>query len=214
MNHKITIIALVIMGYVIGSIPFAIIVSRLKGIDIRKVGSKNPGAANVFREVGKPYGIIVWAFDTAKGAFAMLIAHRIFHLHLFLVTLVGVAAVVGHCWSMFMRFKGGKGVATSGGVFLYLLPKAFPFLIIAYFLVQKKPRSIPVVVSGFAIPLGLIFLIYHRDWRWLLPALAIFLTVGVIANISAIQEMREKRKIAKNITEKGENNENMGEENL
>lgn len=187
------------MGYLIGSIPFAVIISRMKGVDIRKVGSKNPGAANVLREVGKPYGIIVWILDTAKGALVMFISHRLFHSHLFFVALVGIAAVVGHCWPIFLKFRGGKGVSTSGGVFLYLLPWAFPIVIVAYFLIQRKPRSITVVVSGFVISLALIFLIYHREWRWLAPALAIFLAVSGIANISAIKEMREARKKEKEL---------------
>ena len=187
------------MGYLIGSIPFAVIISRMKGVDIRKVGSKNPGAANVLREVGKPYGIIVWILDTAKGALVMFISHRLFHSHLFFVALVGIAAVVGHCWPIFLKFRGGKGVSTSGGVFLYLLPWAFPIVIVAYFIIQRKPRSITVVVSGFVISLALIFLIYHREWRWLAPALAIFLAVSAIANISAIKEMREARKKEKEL---------------
>ena len=185
------------MGYLIGSISFAVIISRMKGVDIRKVGSKNPGAANVLREVGKPYGIIVWILDTAKGALAMFISHRLFHSHLFFVALVGIAVVLGHCWPIFLKFRGGKGVSTSGGVFLYLLPWAFPIVIVAYFLIQRKPRSITVVLSGFVISLALIFLIYHREWRWLAPALIIFLIVSGIANMSAIKEMREARKKVK-----------------
>ena len=199
---KLLIISLIIMGYAIGSIPFASIIARIKGVDIRKVGTKNPGAANVFRQVGKPFGIIVWICDTAKGALAMLIAHRLFHVHLFFVAIVGIAAVIGHCWPIFLKFRGGKGVSTSGGVFLYLLPWAFPIVIVAYFLIQRKPRSIAVVVSGFVISLTLIFLIYHREWRWLAPALAIFLVVSAIANISAIKEMREARRKVKLIEER------------
>ena len=129
--NTVKIILLITMGYWFGAIPFALIIAKLKRVDIRKVGTKNPGAANVFRQVGKPYGILVWVLDTAKGAAAMAIADKIFHIHLFYVTLVGIAAVAGHCWSVFLRFRGGKGVATSGGVFLYLLPWAFPIVIVA-----------------------------------------------------------------------------------
>ncbi len=182
------------MGYIIGSIPFAVLISKMKGINIRSVGSKNPGAANVMREVGKPYGLVVWILDTAKGALAMFISHKLFHSHLFFVALVGIAAVVGHCWPVFMRFKGGKGVSTSGGVFLYLLPWAFPIVIITYFLIQRRPRSILVVTSGFTISLILILVIYRSEWRWLAPALAIFLIISGFANISAMKEMRDRRR--------------------
>ncbi len=187
---KLLIIFLLIAGYLVGSIPFAAIISRMKGVDIRNVGSKNPGAANVFRAVGKPYGIIVWILDMCKSLVVMFISDRIFHVQLFIIFLVGIAAVAGHCWSIFMRFRGGKGVATSGGVFLYLLPWAFPIVLIAYFLIQKKARSIPVVVSGFFISLSLIFLIYRYEWKWLAPGMAIFLVLAGIANMEAIKEMR------------------------
>jgi glycerol-3-phosphate acyltransferase PlsY len=192
--NNLLIILQIIMGYIIGSIPFAVLISKMKGINIRSVGSKNPGAANVMREVGKPYGLVVWILDTAKGALAMFISHKLFHSHLFFVALVGIAAVVGHCWPVFMRFKGGKGVATSGGVFLYLLPWAFPIVIVAYFLIQRKPRSILVVTSGFAVSLVLIFIIYRSEWRWLALVLAIFLIISGFANISAMKEMRDRRR--------------------
>jgi glycerol-3-phosphate acyltransferase PlsY len=190
------IVLLVVMGYFFGAMPFALIIAKLKRVDIRKVGTGNPGAANVFRQVGKPYGILVWLLDTAKGACAMAVADKLFHVHLFYVALVGIAAVAGHCWSVFLRFRGGKGVATSGGVFLYLLPWAFPIVISAYFLIQRRPRSILVVTSGFAVSLALIFLIYREHWRWLAPALAIFLLVSGIANLQAIREMKMKRNMA------------------
>ncbi len=182
-----------VMGYLFGAIPFALIIAKLKHVDIRKVGTRNPGAANVFRQVGKPYGILVWLLDTAKGACAMLIADKICDVHHFFVALVGIAAVAGHCWSPFLRFKGGKGVATSGGVFLYLLPWAFPIVIAAYFLIQRRPRSVLVVTSGFVISLAIIFLIYREHWRWLAPALALFLIVSGIANLQAIREMKMRR---------------------
>lgn len=194
--NVVKIVLLIIMGYFFGAIPFALIVAKLKRVDIRKVGTKNPGAANVFRQIGKPYGILVWLLDTAKGACAMAVADKIFHVHFFYVALVGIAAVAGHCWSMFLGFKGGKGVATSGGVFLYLLPWAFPIVIATYFLIQRRPRSVLVVTSGFVVSLILILVVYWRHWRWLAPALAIFLVVSGIANIQAIREMRNKRRKA------------------
>jgi len=183
------------MGYILGALPFAVIVSKLKGIDIMKVGTCNPGAANVFREVGKVPGIFTWLGDTLKGVLAMLIAHRLMHLHLFFVALVGIAAVVGHCWSIFIGFKGGKGVATSGAVFFYLVPKFFPIGVVAYFLTQKiAPRSATFVIATFAICFGLILFMYREIWQWLLPALLIFLLVGILANLDTIREIKERRR--------------------
>ncbi|NOZ64090.1 MAG: glycerol-3-phosphate acyltransferase [Caldiserica bacterium] len=107
-----------LLGYLFGSLPFAVIVSWLKGINIREVGTKNPGAANVYREVGKPYGILVWILDTLKGVVPMIIANTVFHLPFLIVAASGSLAIAGHCWSIFLGFKGGKGVATMGGVTL------------------------------------------------------------------------------------------------
>ena len=193
------IVLVLFLGYLFGSIPFAIVVSRLKGVDIRKVGSGNPGAANVFREVGKVYGIMVWILDMVKGMVPMWIAKDVFHLHPFIVGITGVAAVAGHCWSLFLRFKGGKGVATSGGVFLFLFPWFFPIALVTYFAIQKAPRNPVVVVSGFIFALGLALLIYRRVIHWALPFFIIFLIVGMIANREALKEMRHEAQGKKDI---------------
>jgi len=127
-----TIIAVAI-GYVLGSIPFAYIAGRLrKGVDIRQVGGGNVGSLNVIREIGVAVGFAVVAADIAKGLLAVYIA-RWFGLSLIWVCVDGFAAVVGHNWPIFLRFKGGKGLATTMGVFLALVPREFgiSFAIIA-----------------------------------------------------------------------------------
>ncbi|MEA1912901.1 MAG: glycerol-3-phosphate acyltransferase [candidate division WOR-3 bacterium] len=183
-------------GYFFGSIPFAIIISRLRGVDIRKAGTGNPGAANVLREVGKVWGIIVFLLDIAKGIIPMLIADRMlnipaYHLHhLFWVGLVGVSAVAGHCWSVFLDFKGGRGLATTGGVILYLFPKFFLIGTAAYFITQKSPRNPIVVLPIFILVFGFLIWIYRNSIPWLIPFLLIFLIVGLIANRQAIKELK------------------------
>ncbi|HID92710.1 MAG TPA: glycerol-3-phosphate acyltransferase [bacterium (Candidatus Stahlbacteria)] len=198
----IRVILSILLGYFLGSIPFALIVARLvKGIDIRKVGTKNPGAANVYREVGKRWGILVWLLDTIKGVIAMLIAHKVIqvippviptHLGLFFVVMTGVAAVAGHCWSPFLGFKGGRGVATSGGVIFYILPKVFPFGVGLYFLYQKRIRTIWGAFLGLMICILLAFMFYRKEFGWLGPALLIFFCVAILANIPTIKEIRTK----------------------
>jgi len=190
------VIAVIFFGYVLGSVPFAVLISRMvKGIDIRQVGTKNPGAANVLREVGKVWGILVWLLDTLKGVGAMLLAHRALGVHLFWVVMAGIAAVAGHCWSPFLRFRGGRGVSTAGGVLFYVVPKAFPFCLLLYFLVQKwAPRSFwaaGMAIVGF---FGLALLFYRTHLAWLGPAVAIFIVVGLIVNIPTIRETMEKRR--------------------
>lgn len=120
-------ILLVIFSYLVGSIPTAYLTGRLlKGIDIREVGSGNVGATNVFRTVGKTTGVIVLFIDITKGVVPVVIASRIFPEPYTEAAqiLTGIAAICGHNWTVFLKFKGGKGVATSTGVVLSLVPMA------------------------------------------------------------------------------------------
>lgn len=119
------IILAIVIGYLLGSIPFAYIVARLvKGADIRKVGGGNIGAVNTMREIGTLPGFGVLFADMAKGALAVLIAQWL-GLHLYWVFAVGMVAVAGHNWPVWLKFKGGQGLATTMGVFLALAPIPF-----------------------------------------------------------------------------------------
>ncbi|MFC1501642.1 glycerol-3-phosphate 1-O-acyltransferase PlsY [Elusimicrobiota bacterium] len=111
-------------AYIVGSIPFSYITAKLfKGIDIREHGSGNPGATNVFRVLGPIPGITAFTFDILKGFLPVLFAVQYFGTeNLKFSILVGLAAIVGHVYTVFLKFKGGKGVATATGVFLALLP--------------------------------------------------------------------------------------------
>ena len=115
----------IIIGYLLGSIPFAYIAGRvIKGVDIRQVGGGNMGALNVMREVGTAAGFGVLIADMAKGTVAVLIAQWL-DVSLVFVFIAGFAAVAGHNWSVFLNFKGGMGAATTLGVFLALAPIEF-----------------------------------------------------------------------------------------
>ena len=118
-------IPLILCAYLVGSVPFAYLITKaVRGIDIREVGSGNVGATNVGRALGRNWGILVFALDVLKGflpALAALLSHgcRIGESALPLgVALAGFAAVAGHNWPVFLKFRGGKGMATSCGVFL------------------------------------------------------------------------------------------------
>ena len=114
----------VIIGYLLGSIPTAYIVSRVrKGTDIRTIGSRNMGGANVMREIGAHEGVFVGLFDIAKGAGAILIAQALNVSELWIFG-AGFAAVLGHNFPLFAGFRGGRGSATSIGIFLVLAPAA------------------------------------------------------------------------------------------
>lgn len=114
----------IVIGYLLGSIPTAYIVSHWrKGVDIRKVGSRNMGAANVMRQIGAHEGVLVGIVDVAKGAGAILIV-RALNLSEAWVFGVGFAALVGHNFPVFAGFRGGRGSATIIGIFLVLSPGA------------------------------------------------------------------------------------------
>ena len=117
------IVIAVILGYLFGSIPFALLVTRPLGIDLRAAGSRNVGAANVLRTAGVAPAVAVMLLDGLKGAAAVLIA-RLMTGNLVVVTTAGLAAIVGHVYPAWLHFRGGKGVAASAGVFAMLAPYA------------------------------------------------------------------------------------------
>jgi glycerol-3-phosphate acyltransferase PlsY len=110
-------------AYLLGSVPFSYLVGRLKGVDVRRVGSGNVGATNVMRSVSFAAGLLAFALDAAKGAVAVLLT-RLVEPSGPLPVLAGVLAVLGHMYPVWLRFRGGKGVATGAGAFLPLAPVA------------------------------------------------------------------------------------------
>ncbi len=128
----------VIVCFALGSIPFAVIAMIGSGIDIRNVGSGNPGFNNVLR-VSKPRAAIALAGDMGKGALALLLARPAVTAR-WELWLLAFAAILGHCYSPFLKFKGGKGVATSGGVML-VLDWRFAVISLAYFVVARLMGS-------------------------------------------------------------------------
>ncbi|WP_372712828.1 glycerol-3-phosphate 1-O-acyltransferase PlsY [Ilyobacter sp.] len=144
-----------VLAYVLGSIPTGVIIGKkLKGIDIREHGSKNSGATNAYRVLGAKYGVMVLLADAAKGFFPVMFADLAGVEGTFLI-LVGLITIIGHSLSIFLNFKGGKGVATSLGVFLYLVPQVMlvtigVFVIVAYF---SKYVSLASVTCAALLPI-------------------------------------------------------------
>jgi len=147
--------ALVILfAFFLGSIPTAYIIGRLvKGIDIRKAGSGNIGAANVYRILGLRSALVVLAVDMGKGLFAVLLPQAL-GLAMPVVLLAGAAAVVGHNWSVFLRFQGGRGSATTLGVLVILIPREFLITLapaaITFFLTRKPVLTIVILFAPLA----------------------------------------------------------------
>ena len=118
-------IVAIVIGYLLGSIPFAYIIARMKkGVDIRDVGGGNVGALNTYREIGPIWGISVLATDIIKGVLAVMVA-RWLGLSIEWICVAGFAAVIGHNWPIFIKFKGGKGAATIMGVLTLAISTSF-----------------------------------------------------------------------------------------
>lgn len=156
--------ALLPAAYLIGTFPSAVLVARANGIDIRKVGSGNPGASNVTRVLGWKRGMWVFVLDAVKGAVAaglgLVVADRLAAYAL------GAAAVVGHVFPVWERFKGGKGVATGGGVAAVVAPIAFVVLIALWGLISKVSgkASVASIVIVALLPVG-VGLEQRRWWE-------------------------------------------------
>lgn len=114
-----------VTAYLIGAVPFGLFVARTQGVDLRAVGSGNIGATNVFRSVGKPWGLLTFALDFLKGFFPACFFAKLFGLsdpQAVYGLIFGSCAILGHNFPIFLKFKGGKGVATSAGVVLAVAP--------------------------------------------------------------------------------------------
>jgi len=145
---------LLLAAYSIGSIPFALILARRWGTDdLRRIGSGNLGAANVMRASGVTAGVLVAILDVTKGACCVLLAARLSQ-NAVAPAAAGVAAIVGHVYPVWLRFRGGKGVATACGVFSVLAPPAVPPAL-ALFLITvtlTKYVSLGSIVATIALP--------------------------------------------------------------
>jgi glycerol-3-phosphate acyltransferase PlsY len=150
-----------VAAYLLGSIPFGILLTRLRGAgDLRKSGSGNIGATNVARVAGPVAGILTLALDAGKGAAAVLLAERYTNSSAMWITLAALAALLGHCFSVWLRFKGGKGVAPALGVFMVLSPLAALAALSIFLLVVAYGRyvSLGSITAAAAMPLLIYFL--------------------------------------------------------
>lgn len=151
--------ALAAAAYLYASINWAVIVTRrLKGQDIRKLGTGNPGAANVGRQLGRGWGALVYFLDLSKGLLPLLAGRLLLFREnspwsAAALTLVGIAAVAGHCRSIFLGFRGGGGISTSMGVFLFLIPVEFMASVLLAFTIAMGLRRRVRFVMGQWTPI-------------------------------------------------------------
>src|SRR5689334_1173310 len=156
-----TLFVIPIAAYFLGSIPFGLLLTKAFGRgDVRKVGSGNIGATNVARAAGLLAGVFTLVLDVAKGAAAVFLAEKLSHDSAAWMMIAAFAALVGHCFPVWLKFRGGKGVATAAGVFLVLSPLACLAAVILFLLVVVFWRYISLgsVSTAAAMPLLIYFL--------------------------------------------------------
>jgi glycerol-3-phosphate acyltransferase PlsY len=196
------IVIAIVIGYLLGSIPSAYLAGRLgKGVDIREVGSKNMGAMNVYYEVGLVEAVLVTLVDLGKGIGAILLVRWLSGSPLissfdWLTGLTGAAAVLGHVFPVFLKFRGGKGGATAIGILLFLMPRAIPFLFIVFviaLLITRNPTfSYSLILIVFPFVAGFIYVDHYGE-----PLALVFYSIGLgiflgLQYIPRLKEMHGK----------------------
>ena len=202
-------ILLMVISYILGSVPNALWIGKVfKGIDIREHGSRNTGSTNAARVLGAKLGILTLILDVSKGLVPTLIAillrvdffQNLTKILNFDYVLVGICAILGHVFSMFMNFKGGKAVATTLGVFLILVPKAILFAAIVFFVVFAISRyvSLSSVLAAISLPIFIYFLYQQTIYVILGILIAILIVVKHRSNIERLKNGTESKFSLKN----------------
>ena len=169
------------IAYLLGSIPFGLILAKLfGGTDVRKAGSGNIGATNVARVAGPLAGVLTLLLDAAKGYAAVGVASRATHGGTNAVVLAGLFALLGHCFPIWLKFRGGKGVATAAGLFLALCPWALAAALLVFALVVSVSRlvSLASLASAASLPL-LVYLLWTP--HFVPPAIVTFGSLAMSA---------------------------------
>lgn len=190
-----TFFCLIILSYFFGAIPSGVWIGKIfKNIDVRDYGSKNSGATNSYRVLGAKLGIAVLIIDVLKGYIPLYIASK-FNLKYNDLVILGLVAILAHTFSCFISFKGGKGVATSLGVFLFLAPVITLILLVIFILVVyfTKYISLGSITVAFLLPIFTFFT--HRDTYLftLSVVIAIFVIYRHKTNISRLLSGTENK---------------------
>lgn len=187
-----------LIGYFLGSINFAVLVAKYKGLDLFSLGSGNPGATNVKRTIGPFWGNTVFFLDFSKGYLAVFLSQSILVLEGLNYDLLGIlgllGTILGHSFSIFLKFRGGKGVATTMGGLLALMPWVLLLGLAAWLMVFFSTRVVALASIVFAISLPISFYFLHdfSDVRWIFCiVLAILIVVRHYSNIQRLLSGKE-----------------------
>ena len=191
-------IIILVISYIIGSIPTAIIAGKwLKKIDIRKHGSGNAGATNVFRTLGWKAGITVLLIDMFKGFIPVYWIAGLFHQNpdtlIYLQLLAGICAILGHIWTIFAGFKGGKGVGTSAGVFLGLAPLALSLAVLVFVIIVWLTRYVSLGSILAALTLLIILLLQKFVLNMFVPDILLYVCTVIVILIWVAHKENIKR---------------------
>jgi glycerol-3-phosphate acyltransferase PlsY len=175
----VSILLITIISYLLGAISFAVIIARSKGVDIFKEGSGNPGATNIKRILGKRWGNVVFALDALKGFTAALLPLIIYDDDRLAV--IGlIAAILGHSFSVFLKFRGGKGVATTIGGILALMYPALLIGLVVWLIIfyTKKVVALASIFFAVSLPLSAYFIYGTEDPRFYMGVVLALFIVG------------------------------------
>lgn len=175
-----------LIAFLVGGIPFGVMIGKMMGVDVRSEGSGNIGATNVYRVLGKKAGTSVFLLDVAKGVAGPLLAHALAPGHDWLIAGCGIASVLGHVFSPFLNFKGGKGIATSLGAMLGLAPLGGLLAFAVWGLVLLITRYVSVASIAACIVLPVMVWLVKAP----VPAVLVASLMSLMALIKHIPNMK------------------------
>lgn len=187
----------IVASYLVGAIPTSYLVVRaVRGVDLRTVGSGNLGTTNLFRQLGWRWALPVGVFDTLKGALPVAVFAPWSGLGVVSAALLGLVAVTGHVYSVFVGFRGGKGVATGGGIVLGLAPLAFLGALVTWVVVVRLSGFVSLASITAATILPVLLWLLHPEARpaiWLVAGLSLLVVWLHRANIARLRAGTEHR---------------------
>ena len=190
------IIIYLLLAYLCGAIPFGYIIAKVfKHVNIRTIGSGNPGATNVYRTISKPLGVLTLVLDLLKGFIPVYFTMLLNPDSVWLIIAVAFVTIIGHVFTVFLNFKGGKGVATGCGVFLALNPLAILicFLVFVLFLVLFRYVSFASIMAAATLPISLYFLNSMAEIVIFASIISILVIVRHISNIKRLLNGTENK---------------------
>ncbi len=194
--------ALVIIScYLLGSIPFGYIVGKLfKKVDIREYGSGNIGATNALRILGPPLASLVVIGDIGKGIFSIYLIQYLNIDNSLILTIAGLAVICGHNWSLFLGFKGGKGIATTFGVVFVLNPTISFLALLVWGIVVITTRYVSLASIFAVISIFIFTILFKQPYEYIIFS-AIIMIIGIFKHKENIQRLKSKteRKIGEKI---------------